>query len=350
MIKVLKLAIKLAVNFSLLLYILLRSGTLANSVTNIVEVSCNESDGCFRLLESTVQSTPEGTIVRIHKGIYYEKSLTVSRSLSIEAVEPEVVVHFIDPYDGLRVNNLMSSDQIIDIIIKGITLLMPVPTQLSILQGRYDNSLPAAVVITNDTESVDQLKVTLENVSIEGYIGIIADSAHLIVNDSKIIADGVTIATGSSKVELRRNSLIGGTGNSNTTRINVALINNQETSLIQNRVFNPTTFGTRSDLEQWGVLLEPQRGSSDSEYRVVLAENSFDADVGVVLAGLVNAELNSNRFTNNQKYGLLIFDPSCTTVDNRAFVGTLTGKDNEFQGNGQDVCPADFPLPEGFLK
>jgi hypothetical protein len=63
----------------------------------------------------------------------------------------------------------------------------------------------------------------------------------------------------------------------------------------------------------------------------------------------------SNRFVGNERYGVAISDPACPIVNSPIALPTLPllrteGGNNEFQNNGQDLCPADYPWPPGFRK
>lgn len=354
MFNIIDLALKIRVEFLLIAVLLVsESGISRSSMADIIEVSCSDPGGCFGLIKHAVESASDGSTLQIGPGVYYEKTITIQKDLSIESLDKKAQIRFVEIGPGIFIH-LPKGEDPIGVSIKGMRFSSPVPDQFSIL---YDDNdilpiLPAAIVIQNDAQVYEKLKVKIEDISIRGYMGILVGSSSLTLSKSEVNVDSVSIGSAFSELGLFENKLTGGTANALNTRVNVSLLNNQRTTIIQNQIYNPSTFGTDSNLEQWGIALEvqPVLGKTTGDSSILLVDNSIDADVGVVLAGPVNAELNSNRFVNNQKYGLLIFDPSCTTVDGRTFVGTLTGKDNEFQGNTQDICPSNFLLPEGFVK
>ncbi len=65
--------------------------------------------------------------------------------------------------------------------------------------------------------------------------------------------------------------------------------------------------------------------------------------------------IQENRFVQNEKYGIVIQDPTCPISPlplspPKSVLVQVEGGSKEFQNNGQDLCPPDYPWPPGFRK
>ena len=81
-----------------------------------------------------------------------------------------------------------------------------------------------------------------------------------------------------------------------------------------------------------------------SSGNIQLAQNTFEQNqIALEFRELSQYNLENNRLIENEECAIFVRSSLTETLQ-------LQGKDNEFQGNAQDVCPAGFPLPEGFVK
>ena len=81
-----------------------------------------------------------------------------------------------------------------------------------------------------------------------------------------------------------------------------------------------------------------------SSGNIQLAQNTFEQNqIALEFRELSQYNLENNRLIENEECAIFVRSSLTETLQ-------LQGKDNEFQGNAQDLCPADFPLPEGFVK
>ena len=96
-----------------------------------------------------------------------------------------------------------------------------------------------------------------------------------------------------------------------------------------------------------------------STNRMLLSDNYISLNgYGIVIHG-GEIELNRNRILYNEGYGLAVQSVGCY-IDEPAIALTLLalgggrtevkGVDNEIRDNGQDLCPPDYPWPEGFVR
>lgn len=333
----------------------------SRQMTPVIEVSCPEKKGCFRLIEQAVDAAPVGAKLHVAAGVYYEKRITIIKNLTLtfDSENDDAEVRFIDLGPGILIEHKKDTSPL-EVSLIGGTFISNVPTQFDFIHGQVFTNAekPATISIENPQKDIDSLKVSIEGISIRGYFGILAEFTQLSIKNSDVQTDASSVFTFASKVELIDNTLSGGLSTSFFTKINVQLTNNVEALLKDNRITSMLNFGV-STMRQWGVLLELKDFTTVPEERLgnTFEGNVFDAEVGVVLTGAVDAEFNYNQFINNSVYGFSFAEKSClnsqferalVTTDN-AFQGTLTGRGNVFMNNDTDVCPPDAVLPEGFM-
>jgi hypothetical protein len=73
------------------------------------------------------------------------------------------------------------------------------------------------------------------------------------------------------------------------------------------------------------------------------------AVMGVFVTYDATAEFRENEILNNTRYGIALPLEGCAAHPT-GFQGIIRGFDNEFRGNGQDLCPEDYSWPAGFKK
>lgn len=306
----------------------------------VLEVSCPDPEGCFRLIERAVQEAPIGATLRISPGVYYEKTILIEKSLTLERSGERGVVEirFVEPQPGLIIR-LTEDQRPMNVILRDLTLI----TQG--LSGVSDErNPPATVLIGGSPDSIESLKVVIEASEIYGYAGIGVHRAHLIIRRSAINVDAWSVKAVFGKLEVLDNSLVGA---SLHRGFNVGLTNTEEALLQHNQIW---VFRPSEAIEgfRWAVFVN---GISEfGEGRAVLADNVIrGADVGAVVGGKAAVEFSGNRFLDNRDYGIMLLIPPCAKrEDEGLFEGEIQGSGNEFEGNGQDLCPEDFPWPEGF--
>ncbi|MCR4405274.1 MAG: hypothetical protein NUW06_08405 [Candidatus Acetothermia bacterium] len=113
---------------------------------------------------------------------------------------------------------------------------------------------------------------------------------------------------------------------------------------LQGNMIMPSTVGTPRKL---GIGIMALGG----EYHLIKNRiEGFSRAVG--LAMKTNADFQENSISENS-IGILLFLPSCLgagMTPEFKFEGTITGAGNLFLYNEQDLCPPDYPWPEGFVK
>ena len=332
---------RLLLMVSLLTLLLNGTGFLADSEQVLLEVNCPDPKGCFRLIERAVEEAPIGATLQISSGVYYEKSIIVEKSLALERLggRGTVEIRFVDPQPGLTIR-LADNQRPTKVIVRGLTLI----TQALSRAADERDDLPIAVLIGGDMASIESLKVAIEASAIYGYAGIGVHGAHLILRQSTINVDAWSVNASFSKLELFDNSL---TSAGLHQGFNVGLTNTEEAVLQNNRIW---MFRPSAAVFQWAVFVG---GTSElgQAHAVLFGNEIRGADVGAVVAGKAAVEFSRKRFVDNKDYGIMLLLPPCATREERGlFEGQIQGAENQFEGNGQDLCPEDYPWPEGFKK
>jgi parallel beta-helix repeat protein len=71
---------------------------------------------------------------------------------------------------------------------------------------------------------------------------------------------------------------------------------------------------------------------------------------GVVLSGAAAVEISGNEIRENGGRGVSLWQRPCYDTPDE-FAGSIVGEGNDISGNaGADLCPPDYPWPEGFVK
>jgi len=321
---------------------LLEAGPSAGSGQVVVEVSCPDPEGCFRLIEQAIEEAPPGAALRISPGLYYEKPILIEKSLTLKRLGERgiVEIRFVDPQPGLTIR-LADDQRPMNVILRGLTLI----TQ-ALSRAADERDPPVAVLIGGDSASIESLKVVIEASEIYGYAGIVVHGAHLILKQSTVDVDAWSINAGFSKLELLDNSLAGA---SLHWGFNIGLTNIEEAVLQNNEIW---VFRSSEAMEgfRWAVFVG---GISElGEARAALLGNVIrGADVGAMVGGKAAVEFSENRFVDNRDYGIMLLLPPCAKREGEGlFEGEIGGAGNEFEGNGQDLCPEDYPWPEGFKQ
>ena len=107
-------------------------------------------------------------------------------------------------------------------------------------------------------------------------------------------------------------------------------------------------------LVAWLEFLFPASGVLVESGQPLLQSNRITQNgLGVVLQGQSSPTLLRNQILNNSEYGIALYQKPCfeQVATELVFQGKVLGEANELSGNGQgDLCPPDYPWPEGFRK
>lgn len=318
---------------------LVLSGAGQESVP-VLKVNCPDRYGCFRLLGQAIETAPEGAIIQLSPGVYYELPLLISKSLTIRGARSASTT--IKAVDSGALITIRASNQPITVNLESLILHNPVLDLIVTPSGRGD-----AI-----------------NLQIEGLSEGNPEDIKVLLEDSYILSAGIGISVeGRAQLTLQGNgiearlaALIAENGgqlmvNENSFVIerpkeafSIILLSEVEAQFQKNwifqRVINP------EEARVIGVMI------SGGQYSFV--ENQFSTlAVGAALASKTTADFHRNLFRED-KIGISLHIPPC--IPNPApelrFEGFITGADNQFSYNKVDLCPGlgEFPWPPGFMK
>jgi hypothetical protein len=200
-----------------------------------------------------------------------------------------------------------------------------------------------AILLEGPAEGAPEgLKLIIKDSEIlaSGYSVEMKGKAQLAIEGSELESRGGLWAEGGGRLVLDGNEI--SIERSSTFPVTLFL-KDVEARLQGNKIWSPS-WGTPM---RWGFGIMIQGG----EYRFI--ENEIRGFlIAVSLAKKANADFRENVIEENSK-GIALYLPSCLgagmTLEFR-FEGMITGADNLFSYNEQDLCPPDYPWPPGFLK
>lgn len=302
----------------------------------VIGVSCPDPEGCFRVIERAVEDAPSGAVLKIGAGLYYEKPFTIEKDLTLERAQegPRPELRFIDRGYGIMIHLRPDGATPMTVTLQGLWLTVQ---QDEGLLDRVENvGLVIRGIPIDEAQGgapIDQLRVIIRDSVIVGYGGIGAQGAQLTIESSTITAMSVGIHADFSEVEIS-DSAISVAGTKETDRV-LSLFRTR--ALIQgNKIIGGGNFG---------VLLAEGAKST-------LMKNTIGhaALLGIFITDDAEVELIENFIVGNERFGIALPLASCAQHPDIRFRGSVSGRDNEFKDNGQDLCPIDYPWPEGFVK
>ncbi len=320
---------------------LLSGGLLLGQPSGIsgIEITCAEPTGCFLRIGQAIRQAPEGAHLRIGPGVYYEKPLVVEKSLVLQgAGASRTQIRLIDPDAvALAVEGRALSVRIEDLTLQGGPFFFP--------SERWDLWTGAAV-LASGTAPDQPVQLRIERSQILGWSGIaLPGNVYLSLRESTVIAQNVGILSLGSSIEVRDSRIESAwSAAKRGAGIDASFA---ERVWVQNSLIRG--YGTGIS---YAIPVPPEReppeGGSLGEL-VAISALVEQNDVGIFLAGLVGARLEGNRVENNAQYGLLLaLLPCVSTSEESRFRGAVHGAGNRFARNGQDLCPEDYPWPDGF--
>jgi hypothetical protein len=317
--------------------------------SDILSVKCETNIGCFGLIEEAILNAGPGTVIDISPGNYYEKPLLIDKSLTFQGQnefnQPTTKITFVDPDVGFQIK----SDSALIVVLKNLEIFAQAKDVLLL------NEEGIGIQITGGSSDLD---VTLDNVLVRSYIGVVLNNSDVhgfkvnIQNSIILAAEGVK-STANGDITLQKDNVLGPLGSLN---FNTSIFTGN------GLVFNAPSGEARvvlnqNDIEgfQYGIygIADADLGSGQLTLTMNSNQISINHAGGVLLAGdKVSADLNNNFVTQNDGYGITLLDPVCANNFPKSvqFNGSITGTGNKVDENTSgDLCPKDYPLPPGFF-
>ena len=327
------------------------AGISSNEV--VVGIRCTEIEGCFRLVGQAVQSAPEGAIIEVAAGLYYELPILVEKSLTIRGTGLDTVIQGITPEVLFSVRN-PNPDHFVQVTLESVNLRYWVfaaedpdadLARRGVLQieGVHDGfspspeeslSLPTRVVIRRSTLS-----------SVETAIHI--SGAELLLEDNWIVGrDGALEVNVDARLTATNNRIFWLGGLSKGDALALIMLSGAEAEFYGNLIFNGSGVSASNALP--AILIF-------GEGRYIFRKNTIeDLAIGVLIGGgAASVDFRENEFRNNGG-GIFLSMPPCVAhpASETRFSGAITGRDNVFVDNDIDLCPTleEGPWPPGFVQ
>ncbi|HIC96359.1 TPA: hypothetical protein EYP12_07025 [Candidatus Bipolaricaulota bacterium] len=311
-------------------------GVMIGEAPTEVEVTCPQPQGCFMAIGEAIEASPEGAIIKIGPGTYYEKPLIIEKSLILVGAgrtQPVIgpfrtVIQAVGPGAAITIRYPKGRQDPISVNIKDLAISAWL---------NEDSSNIGIELVGNPGIKREDLQLFIEECWIKGFNGIrMRGPAKVTIQRCWIWVESQAIMGGEIEFTLLDSDITGG---GLSPRI---VLTDAEALLQGNRISGP--YGAKP--EGWGVM-------AYGKARLTLLGNTIERNAfGVYLAMDVIAEFRENKIVNNEKYGIVLALAPCIEGLDREllFRGQILGIDNEIHDNGQDLCPEDYPWPEGFVR
>jgi hypothetical protein len=283
-------------------------------------------------IQEAIDAAPDGSIILIGPGEYPE-SLMITKSLTLQGSGPleTVIVGTEAPLQDTRgaVVYIQGGEillEIIQVTLRGLTI-----------QASFTESPDVAVRVEGRAE------VTLQENHLYGAAGIITfgllEEVRLSLLRNTIISSVYGIAIGVYTQIFMHGNVIRAQGEGRRI-FGLWLIGFSQVLMIEERI------------EGW------QTGISIGASWVSIQESVIEGNRdGIVVASAFSLlELSRSKVINNDRYGVAIEDERCFPELKEVGLPSelplaIQGGGNIISGNGTaDLCPEDYPWPEGFRK
>jgi len=364
------------------------------------------SRGCpFSSIQAAIDAASSGDIIQVDPGEYKE-SLAINKSVVLQGARPDFVERVKELWDKPQeliafrereevailgpetLTGPVISVQKADVTISGFTITKAYapPHEISLSNHGIMVQTGAHVVIENSviygTEGggilIDSVIASISNVIVTRNInkGIhVRGASQVTIADSWIVEHDpgpAIFLDDSSQVLFLKNKVANNTtwciiiGGSAQVRIrgNQILQNHigidiygegSQVQILDNQFYNNTD-GIRVEYGQAIIQNNRFEGQEEAGVWVIsqarLIENTVSKNKGdgILISDNAQVEAVKNEVVGNEGWGIVISGPSCDGYP-FSFKGGIVGRENEIHDNTKgDLCPPDYPWPEGFVR
>ena len=267
----------------------------------------------YNSIQAAISAAENGDLITIHSGTYTE-NLRFSKSIQLEGLNTNRVI--IKPANKKRP-----------------TILIENANRVSI----------SGMTVHGETIAIS---TAMTSVEIEG---------------NKIITqnDGIRAGTLNQEVYIRNNSIYGayeGYGRSNTSTngimsvgIGKIVIENNEIKAFHNAVYlggkKPVKLFQNQLIENNNALYT----CGNTEALLIKNRIAGNTNSGILAIAKSTLVLESNLFTGNREFDIVLADKDNTPGISQNFTGSISGNSNLFTEEPK-IRPEDYTLPENFIK
>ncbi len=318
----------------------------------VIEVNCPDPQGCFLLLGQTLATAPEGAIINIGPGLYYEKPIVIPKSIHIRGEGAgESEIRLIEPGAAFTIESPMP----LSFSVQGIS----VRTRVLELP-EMGQSLQNSGIRWKQSRNSARQSILLQEVAIVSSTAIAVEAweGEIRVKNSQLQGiSGISVLGGGDlSLAVVESSLLGPCflQRPNCTYLPhlwgsaITIVSMEGEGAIQAIVQGNRFSGWGTD----GVYAaSPGLTRGWANILIYLEENRIQHNrYGIRLAGEVEANIIANEILNNDEYGVVLSLPPClSSPPPMPFQGVIRGVQNEIRENRKaDLCPEDYPWPEDF--
>ncbi len=342
---------------------------LSSDEPYVTQVNCQNPTGCYRLIGQAVDIAPQGSIIQIGPGIYYEPPFTIDRPMTLQGA-------------GTEATKIILTDPRAEKPTVGIIILGNQAITVELSDLRIENAIPVlgeSEAIKVFSQTTEEMQFALRDVYLQSVIGLTGQAAQfgglkargpsLNVEGSTIVADrGIAMESGQLTVRNSQVRAPEGPSRLPMARQRVGIHLSPGTFLTMPPPpmdFPPSVFlpihveaileGNQIRGFSDGVLAGALSSLKESLSAQLTGNDISDNEVGVWLVfDGVEINLTRNEIHDNSLFGIALDRPPCRQTDPMYwFQGAVQGTENRFYGNKEaDLCPAlgEYPWPPDFIK
>ena len=342
--------------YLLVFIVLLSIGSLPIRADNqVIGVDCPNSSGCFNMIREAINSAFSGNTIKLGAGTYYEKSILISKSLSLIGTGTDNThIKIVDSGPGI---SIVSPNEIA-VNISDLEILMPHIWDVA------DQTTKSIGIFFGQPESARQYKQTVktEKIRIKSNLGIYIDIGNGAFNGKKIEINGASggitlVPKGSVEIDLEDSEILGPSASNLPGLSDLSMLPGIG---IWVAALAPSSGQLRlsiieTKIKYWlsGLTLSSAQDFGFPKLQARLINNliSFNRGTGMTLIGDGDILMTENFITANE-FGLQLYMAPCFPSPAPAvnFRGKISGSKNRIQNNTkEDVCPRDYPFPNDFF-
>jgi nitrous oxidase accessory protein NosD len=312
----------------------LNNKLLLQDTGQAIEVKCDNTEGCFGLLEQAIASAPPGAVIHLSTGTFYEHSLTINKNLTIQGVNPEKTL-----IKGMRSQAQASgqpalypvfhieSDSEIQVLLKALTIVtINEEIRFALFtKGKANVILDHSLILngkglTGIIVGNSSFVTIRDSVIVDGTEGIqVEDSAILVLSDSQLLRGGTGLEVQGAGVAWLQNCTI------SRYQFGIIIGGSARAYLDSCKIY---------DVHFVGLLAE-----GSSQFELSDSEISNSLLNGIVLSDLTKGKIIRSLITSNMIHGIAVADSAVAEIQSSVIAdnGIARGCGQQ-DGDPENIC------------